>query len=311
MDYNTYIPNTTMDSYHAPQRSTINSYETITISNSPSSWVEDGFIESSTTLNHNIAPVQDDFNHYYEMDAYHNHPATSSFEMNSYQAYDNTNNNLYYNSHPASMVPMYYNNNAQVSYPLEMSYVPVMTSTSTSNNENIMSSTMTSYPMNSTISSENNTYYNNNMPLIFNHDLRGRAENWNHEETNTFIQILLQNSHQFQNIRRYPGLWTVIKQSMESKGYKRSIEKCKNRWKVLVAKYKKCHLEMVKSTHRKNSTPSFEFFYPIQQLLYPNYSFSQEGIQRKFKTTPKPKIQSQRENKSMATYLFPYATSKP
>ncbi|KAJ9079672.1 Zinc finger and SCAN domain-containing protein 29 [Entomophthora muscae] len=136
-------------------------------------------------------------------------------------------------------------------------------------------------------------------------ELRGRAENWTYEETRTFVRLLMEHASEFQNIRRHPGLWNMLANRMVQHGFPRTVEKCKNRWKVLVAKYKRCHSEMQRQQSSKfsstdkntlilhdGSTPtaqasqSFEFFYQMETLLKPNYHIGADGVQRRFRSNP-------------------------
>ncbi|KAI0244623.1 Zinc finger and SCAN domain-containing protein 29 [Massospora cicadina] len=136
-------------------------------------------------------------------------------------------------------------------------------------------------------------------------ELRGRAENWTYEETRVFVRLLMEHATEFQNIRRHPALWGVLANRMVQHGFPRTVEKCKNRWKVLVAKYKRCHSEMQRQQSSKFSSadknllilnegsapaaqPSqgFEFFYQMETLLKPNYHIGADGVQRRFRTNP-------------------------
>ncbi|KAI0244811.1 hypothetical protein L0F63_001896 [Massospora cicadina] len=70
-------------------------------------------------------------------------------------------------------------------------------------------------------------------------EIRGRAENWHYAETKQFVQILLAHRQELSDLRRHPGVWETVASELQTCGYDRSVDKCKNRWKVLVAKYKK------------------------------------------------------------------------
>ncbi|KAJ9053670.1 hypothetical protein DSO57_1021953 [Entomophthora muscae] len=87
-------------------------------------------------------------------------------------------------------------------------------------------------------------------------EIRGRAENWHYAETKQFVQILLAHRQELSDLRRHPGVWETVASELQTCGYDRSVDKCKNRWKVLVAKYKKYTEKTLKNKSPRHQTPS-------------------------------------------------------
>ncbi|KAI9298354.1 hypothetical protein K502DRAFT_339531 [Neoconidiobolus thromboides FSU 785] len=158
-------------------------------------------------------------------------------------------------------------------------------------------------------------------------DIRGRAENWHYAETKQFVQILLMHKRELTNLRRHPGVWATIATQLRGYGYERSVEKCKNRWKVLVAKYKKYTEKIASNPKVKSSDGSqyipkggaphsgqsfdnnyhyyhqqiqqlnsgasnFEFYYEMHELLSTIYHAGPDGVVKRRQPTrrsPSPK----------------------
>lgn len=102
-------------------------------------------------------------------------------------------------------------------------------------------------------------------------EIRGRAENWHYAETKQFVQILLAHRQELSDLRRHPGVWETVASELQACGYDRSVDKCKNRWKVLVAKYKKYtektlkgskshHHRLMSPAHHQNNLPKLPGF---------------------------------------------------
>ncbi|KAJ9080137.1 hypothetical protein DSO57_1028222 [Entomophthora muscae] len=105
-------------------------------------------------------------------------------------------------------------------------------------------------------------------------EIRERSDNWSVEETEALLKILIANKKRFNDIRRHPGLWAQIAAEMGTKGYCRSVDKCKNRWKVLVAKYKK---------NPRHHPDKFEFFDQMSILLHDKLTTGPASLIQKFK----------------------------
>lgn len=124
-------------------------------------------------------------------------------------------------------------------------------------------------------------------PTMVRAEIRERSDNWGQQETQTLLNILIQHKRRFQNIRRHPELWAEVADQLKAIGYPRSVEKCKNRWKVLVAKYKRCFNYQRDSpcptSNEPNHPQHFEYFFLMDQLLHSKFTKGPASLIRKFK----------------------------
>ncbi|KAI0228923.1 hypothetical protein L0F63_005062, partial [Massospora cicadina] len=109
-------------------------------------------------------------------------------------------------------------------------------------------------------------YYPNQLSLVC-VKTRDRSRNWSSEETATLLDTLIANKQRLDEVRRHPELWHHLAEALKSKGYSRSPEKCKNRWKVLVAKYKRYLRPQTNSDF-----DTFEFFDKLTALLHTKFT---------------------------------------
>lgn len=65
-----------------------------------------------------------------------------------------------------------------------------------------------------------------------------RIPQWGHQETREFIAIRAELEKDFTQTKRNKTLWGIIAGKMKAKGYRRSAEQCKCKWKNLVNRYK-------------------------------------------------------------------------
>lgn len=65
-----------------------------------------------------------------------------------------------------------------------------------------------------------------------------RIPQWGHQETREFIAIRAELEKDFTQTKRNKTLWEIIAGKMKAKGYRRSAEQCKCKWKNLVNRYK-------------------------------------------------------------------------
>lgn len=65
-----------------------------------------------------------------------------------------------------------------------------------------------------------------------------RLPQWGHQETREFIAIRAELEKDFTQTKRNKTLWEIIAGKMKAKGYRRSAEQCKCKWKNLVNRYK-------------------------------------------------------------------------
>lgn len=67
-----------------------------------------------------------------------------------------------------------------------------------------------------------------------------RFPQWSIQETRDFLMIRAELDPTFMETKRNKLLWEVIATKMREKGYNRSAEQCKCKWKNLVTRYKGC-----------------------------------------------------------------------
>ncbi|KAK7382530.1 hypothetical protein VNO80_01401 [Phaseolus coccineus] len=71
-----------------------------------------------------------------------------------------------------------------------------------------------------------------------NMDVTDRFPQWSIQETKEFLVIRAELDQTFMETKRNKQLWEVISTRMKEKGYHRSAEQCKCKWKNLVTRYK-------------------------------------------------------------------------
>ncbi|KAI4353366.1 hypothetical protein L6164_002324 [Bauhinia variegata] len=69
-------------------------------------------------------------------------------------------------------------------------------------------------------------------------DVGDRFPQWSIQETKEFLMIRAELDQTFMETKRNKQLWEVISNRMKEKGYNRSAEQCKCKWKNLVTRYK-------------------------------------------------------------------------
>lgn len=65
-----------------------------------------------------------------------------------------------------------------------------------------------------------------------------RVPQWSHQETRDFISIRAELERDFTLAKRNKTLWEAVAAKMKERGYRRSPEQCKCKWKNLVNRYK-------------------------------------------------------------------------
>eukprot|EP00262_Sarcandra_glabra_P000482 TRINITY_DN10569_c0_g2_i1.p1 TRINITY_DN10569_c0_g2~~TRINITY_DN10569_c0_g2_i1.p1 ORF type:complete len:311 (+),score=91.02 TRINITY_DN10569_c0_g2_i1:63-995(+) len=65
-----------------------------------------------------------------------------------------------------------------------------------------------------------------------------RVPQWSHQETRDFITIRAELEKDFTITKRNKTLWEIVAAKMKERGYRRSPDQCKCKWKNLVNKYK-------------------------------------------------------------------------
>lgn len=69
-------------------------------------------------------------------------------------------------------------------------------------------------------------------------DAGDRFPQWSIQETKEFLIIRAELDRAFMETKRNKLLWEVISTKMREKGFHRSAEQCKCKWKNLVTRYK-------------------------------------------------------------------------
>ncbi|GMI79918.1 hypothetical protein like AT2G38250 [Hibiscus trionum] len=77
-------------------------------------------------------------------------------------------------------------------------------------------------------------------PVSANVESADRFPQWSVQETKEFLSIRAELDQSFMETKRNKLLWEVISTRMKEKGYNRSAEQCKCKWKNLVTRYKGC-----------------------------------------------------------------------
>lgn len=70
------------------------------------------------------------------------------------------------------------------------------------------------------------------------HKKEDRIPQWGYHETKEFIAVRAELEKDFTQTRRNKTLWVLIERKMKEKGYRRSADQCKCKWKNLVNRYK-------------------------------------------------------------------------
>ncbi|XP_058734497.1 trihelix transcription factor GT-3b-like [Vicia villosa] len=107
---------------------------------------------------------------------------------------------------------------------------------------------------------QQNLHLINNTANVF--DVSDRFPQWSIQETKEFLMIRSELDQTFMETKRNKQLWDVISNHMKEKGYHRSAEQCKCKWKNLVTRYKGCETmetEMLKQ--------QFPFYNELQAIF--------------------------------------------
>ncbi|KAE8711659.1 Trihelix transcription factor GT-3b [Hibiscus syriacus] len=103
-----------------------------------------------------------------------------------------------------------------------------------------------------------------NHPVSANVEAAGadRFRQWSLQETKEFLSIRAELDQSFMETKRNKLLWEVISTRMRDKGYNRSAEQCKCKWKNLVTRYKGCG-----SIEAEDARQQFPFYDDLQAIL--------------------------------------------
>eukprot|EP00249_Psilotum_nudum_P015003 c25112_g2_i1 orf=517-1443(-) len=88
-----------------------------------------------------------------------------------------------------------------------------------------------------------------------------RLPQWGYQETKDFIAVRAELEMNFTQTKRNKLLWEVISSKMRERGYRRSADQCKCKWKNLVSKYK------VLETSEQDNGRQCPFFEELQAIF--------------------------------------------
>ncbi|XLR19829.1 hypothetical protein S83_047741 [Arachis hypogaea] len=102
---------------------------------------------------------------------------------------------------------------------------------------------------------------NNNVVVV---DVTGdsRFPQWSIQETKEFLMIRAELDQTFMETKRNKQLWEVISNTMKEKGFHRSAEQCKCKWKNLVTRYKGCETMEAEAMRQQ-----FPFYNELQAIF--------------------------------------------
>ncbi|KAF9599414.1 hypothetical protein IFM89_036994 [Coptis chinensis] len=89
-----------------------------------------------------------------------------------------------------------------------------------------------------------------------------RVPQWSLQETREFLSIRAELDQTFMETKRNKLLWEVISNKMKEKGYYRSAEQCKCKWKNLVTRYKGSETMEVDTVRQQ-----FPFYNELQSIF--------------------------------------------
>ncbi|CAK7343912.1 unnamed protein product [Dovyalis caffra] len=98
--------------------------------------------------------------------------------------------------------------------------------------------------------------------ISVNVDTSDRFPQWSIQETKEFLMIRGELDPTFMEKKRNKVLWEVISNKMKEKGYNRSADQCKCKWKNLVTRYKGCETIEPESTRQQ-----FPFYNELQAIF--------------------------------------------
>ncbi|KAG6433765.1 hypothetical protein SASPL_105382 [Salvia splendens] len=89
-----------------------------------------------------------------------------------------------------------------------------------------------------------------------------RFPQWSIQETRDFLVIRAELDPNFMETKRNKMLWEMISTRMKEKGYSRSAEQCKCKWKNLVTRYKGCETMETEAMRQQ-----FQFYNELQMIF--------------------------------------------
>ncbi|KAI9298336.1 hypothetical protein K502DRAFT_339516 [Neoconidiobolus thromboides FSU 785] len=117
--------------------------------------------------------------------------------------------------------------------------------------------------------------------------IRERAENWSPIETQHFVSAILKYKKEMKEMRKHPEVWEKLSLEMKRQGYERSLSRCKNKWKSLVAKFKKLSKDILDSpdiSTKAQLALDSEPFLSLNEILQHSYQQTDSGLVKKYKS---------------------------
>ncbi|EXB99431.1 Trihelix transcription factor GT-3b [Morus notabilis] len=93
-------------------------------------------------------------------------------------------------------------------------------------------------------------------------DVSDRFPQWSMQETKELLMIRAELDQTFMETKRNKLLWEVIANKMKEKGFNRSPEQCKCKWKNLVTRYKGCETMEAETVRQQ-----FPFYNELQAIF--------------------------------------------
>ncbi|XP_045833801.1 trihelix transcription factor GT-3b-like [Trifolium pratense] len=109
---------------------------------------------------------------------------------------------------------------------------------------------------------QQNLHQNINSTTINVVDVVDRFPQWSIQETKEFLTIRAELDQTFMETKRNKQLWDVISNHLKEKGYHRSAEQCKCKWKNLVTRYKGCETMETEAMRHQ-----FPFYNELQEIF--------------------------------------------
>ncbi|KAI5584558.1 hypothetical protein POPTR_006G101400v4 [Populus trichocarpa] len=120
--------------------------------------------------------------------------------------------------------------------------------------------------------------------ISVNVDTSDRFPQWSIQETKEFLMIRAELDPTFMEKKRNKVLWEVISKNMKEKGYNRSAEQCKCKWKNLVTRYK--GYETIEPESMRHQFPFYNelqaiFTSRMQRMLWVDAEGAASGSKKK------------------------------
>ncbi|GAA0162084.1 hypothetical protein LIER_18258 [Lithospermum erythrorhizon] len=92
-----------------------------------------------------------------------------------------------------------------------------------------------------------------------------RYPQWENQETKEFVRMRAELEHEFAASKRNKPLWEVVSAKMREKGYYRTPDQCKSKWKNLINKYKEMEGTRVDFSNQFPFLEELNEFFSVQE----------------------------------------------